>query len=268
MDNIPTIGLGTWQNTKPEVCTNSVATALNIGYRHIDTAQYYGNEEAVGKGIIRSDVPREEIVVASKLHHEKSGLGYDEVIQGAKKSLDRLKTDYLDILYVHWPLGNYNVAQTIPAFDELRNNGVIDHVGVSNFSVNLIDEVRDHLDAPLFAHQAEMHPLLHQDELVVHAQENEYNFIAYSPLARGSVFDISEINKIADDHGVSAAQVSLSWIRSHNNVAAIPKASSDDHIRDNFGSLDLELSEREIDLIDNIDQQNRYVEREDAPWLE
>lgn len=268
MSSLPPIGLGTWLNTDSKVCINSVVTALGVGYRHIDTAQYYGNEEAVGKGIIQADVPRDEIVVASKLHPEKSGLGYDEVIQGVKKSIDRLGLDYLDILYVHWPLGNYDAAETMPAFDELRDRDLIKHIGVSNFSVDLIEEARDHLDSPLFAHQAEMHPVFPQDELVAHAQENNYNFVAYSPLARGNVFDIPEIKEIAVERGVSAAQISLAWIRSRDNVAAVPKASSEEHIQDNFGALDLELSPREIDLIDDIDQQERYVEREGAPWLE
>jgi len=268
MSDLPAIGLGTWQNTDSKVCSNSVATALNVGYRHIDTAQYYGNEEAVGEGIAQGDVPRDEVVVASKIHPEKSGLGYDEVLQGLEVSLDRLGLEYIDILYVHWPLGNYDAAETMRAFDELRDRGLIKHVGVSNFSVDLIEESRNHLDSPLFAHQAEMHPLFPQDELVAHAQEYDYNFVAYSPLARGNVFDIPEIKDIADDRGVSAAQVSLAWIHSRDNVAAVPKASSEEHIRDNLAAIDLELSEEEIDWIDNIDQRERYVEREGAPWLE
>jgi 2,5-diketo-D-gluconate reductase B len=268
MPALPPIGLGTWQNTDPEVCVDSVRTALDVGYRHIDTAQYYENEAAVGAGIARSDIPRDEVVVASKVHPEKGGLSYDDVIEGVTDSLDRLGLDYLDILYVHWPLGDYAAAETMPAFDALRDRGHIEHVGVSNFSVDLLDEARAQLDAPLCAHQAECHPLLPQDDLVAHAQAHDYTFVAYSPLARGAVFDIPEIRAIADDHGVSPAQVSLAWVLARDNVAVIPKASSEAHIRDNFAALDLELSEADLARIDELDQRERYIERDGAPWLE
>ena len=268
MSGLPAIGLGTWQNTDPETCISSVSTALEAGYRHIDTAQYYGNEEAVGEGIARADVPRDEIVVATKIHAEKFGLAYDEVIEGLEVSLDRLGLDSLDLLYVHWPVGNYDAAETMPAFDELVDRGLIDRVGVSNFSIELLDEARKHLESPLFAHQAETHPLLPQDELVSHAQEHDYHHVAYSPLARGDVFDVPEIQDIAEKHDASAAQVSLAWLLSKDNVVTVPKASSEAHIRDNLGALDLELTADDVERIDNLERTERFVEREDAPWLD
>ncbi|QIO24833.1 aldo/keto reductase [Haloarcula sp. JP-L23] len=268
MSQLPAIGLGTWQNTDPEVCAESVRTALEIGYRHIDTAQYYGNEEAVGTGIARADVPRDEVFVGSKVHAEKFGLAYDEVIEGLEVTLDRLNLDYLDLLYVHWPVGNYDAAETMSAFDELVERGLIDHVGVCNFSVELLDEAMDNLESPLFAHQAETHPLLQQDELVAHAQDNDYHHIAYSPLARGNVFDIPEIVDIADKHDVSASQVSLAWLLSRENVSVVPKATGEAHIRDNFAAKDLELDAADIERIRNIKRTERYVSRDGAPWLE
>jgi len=267
MSQLPALGLGTWQNTDPDACRESVRTALDAGYRHIDTAQYYGNEELVGEGIAETDVARDDVFVATKVHAEKFGLAHEEVIEGLEVSLDRLGLDSLDLLYVHWPVGNYDAAETMPAFDELREEGLIDHVGLSNFSVELLDEAREHLDSPLFAHQVEMHPLLQQDELVAHAQDHDYNLVAYSPLARGNVFDIPEIEAIAEKHGVSEPQVSLAWLRSKENVHAIPKASSEDHIRDNLASLDLELDADDIAQIDAIERTERYVERDGAPWL-
>ena len=267
MSDLPAIGLGTWQNTDTETCIESVKTALEAGYRHIDTAQYYGNEEAVGEGIAQADVPREEVTVATKVHAEKFGLAHDEVIEGLEVSLDRLGLDTLDILYVHWPVGNYDAADTMSGFDELVDDGRIDHVGVSNFTVDLVEEARDELDAPLFAHQAEMHPYLPQDELVEHAQSEDYNLVAYSPLARGEVFDDPVIGEVAERHDASPAQVSLAWLLQKDNVAVIPKASSEDHIRDNLGALDLELDAEDIEEIDGIDRQKRFVERDDAPWL-
>lgn len=268
MSSLPAIGLGTWQNTDPETCIGSVSTALEAGYRHIDTAQYYGNEEEVGKGIAQADVPREEIVVATKVHAEKFGLAYDEVIEGLEVSLDRLGLDTLDMLYVHWPVGNYDAAETMPAFDELIDRELIDHVGVCNFSIELLEEVRDHLEAPLFVHQAETHPLLPQDDLITHAQNHGYHYVAYSPLARGNIFEIPEIQAIAERHDASPAQVSLAWLLQKDNVAAIPKASSEAHVRDNLGALDLELTTGDVERIDAIHRTERFVERQGAPWLD
>ena len=268
MSSIPAIGLGTWQNTNPEACAESVRTTLETGYRHVDTAQYYGNEEAVGQGIAAADVPREEIFVATKVHAEKFGLAYDEVIEGVEVSLDRLGLNYFNMVYVHWPVGNYDAAETMPAFDELVDQGLIDHVGVSNFSIELLDEAIEHLESPLFAHQAETHPLLQQDELRAHACKQDYYHVAYSPLARGEVFDIPEVAEVAEKRDTSPAQVSLAWLLSKDNVCVIPKASSADHIRDNFGALDLSLTGADLKLIDSVDQTERFVEREGAPWLE
>ncbi|MFB6152580.1 MAG: aldo/keto reductase [Haloarculaceae archaeon] len=267
METLPPIGLGTWQNTDPGVCRETVRTALEAGYRHVDTAQFYGNEEHVGAGIEAAAVPREAVVVASKVHPEKFGLAYDEVVEGLEVSLDRLGLDYLDLLYVHWPLGNYDPAETLPAFDDLRDRGLIDHVGVSNFSVELLDEAREHLDSPLFAHQAEMHPLCPQPELVADAQRHGYDFVAYSPLARGNVFDLPAVRAVAEKHGASEARVSLAWLLSKDNVRAVPKASSEAHVRDNLGAVDLSLDPEDLERIESIDRTERYVERDGAPWL-
>jgi 2,5-diketo-D-gluconate reductase B len=266
--HLPEIGLGTWQNTDSETCAESVRTALDVGYRHIDTAQYYGNEEAVGEGIETADVPRDEVFVGSKVHADKFGLAHDQVIEGLEVTLDRLGLDSLDLLYVHWPVGNYEAAETMPAFDELVDRGLIDRVGVCNFSTELLDEAMDHLNAPLFAHQVETHPLLPQDELVDHAQRHEYHHVAYSPLARGDVFDIPEVVEVAEKHDVSPSQVSLAWLLSKEAVSVIPKATSEEHIRDNFDALDLELSEADVERIRAIDRTERYVERDGAPWLD
>ena len=264
---LPAIGLGTWQNTDPETCVESVRTALDMGYRHIDTAQYYGNEEAVGEGIDAADVPRDDVFVGSKVHADKFGLAHDQVIEGLEVTLERLGLDSLDLLYVHWPVGNYDAAETMPAFDELVDRGLIDHVGVCNFSVELLDEAMEHLETPLFAHQVETHPLLPQDELVAHAQDRGYHHVAYSPLARGDVFDIPAVVDVAEKHDTTPPQVGLAWLLSKDAVSVIPKATSEEHIRDNLGALDLGLSEEDIDRIESIERTERYVERDGAPWL-
>jgi 2,5-diketo-D-gluconate reductase B len=267
MDQLPKLGLGTWQNTDDEACIEAVQTAIHTGYRHIDTAQYYGNEELVGEGIAKADVPREDLFVATKVHAEKFGLAHDEVIKGIEVSLERMDLDYFDLVYVHWPVGNYEAAETMPALDEAIERGLIEHVGISNFSVRQVTEAMNHLESSLFALQVECHPLLQQDELITHSREHGYNFVAYSPLARGNVFDIPEVRTIAEKHSVSEAQVSLAWLLSKDNVHAIPKAASPSHIKDNYEALNLELDDADIEKIDGIEREDRYVEREGAPWL-
>ncbi|WP_415383321.1 aldo/keto reductase [Halosimplex sp. TS25] len=267
-NDFPAIGLGTWQNTVPDECANSVQTALELGYRHIDTAHYYGNEESVGRGLQQSDIERDDVVVASKVHAEKFGLDYEGVIEGAKKSCERMNLERLDLLYVHWPVLQYDAEETLSAFEQLERDGVIDHVGLSNYSIDLLDEALSVLDETPLALQMEMHPFLHQDEILEYAQEHDIWLIAYSPLARGNVFESDVLQSIAEKHDVSEAQVSIAWLLSKDNVRVIPKASSEAHLRDNLNAVDLTLDEEDIKRIDNVDRQERYVERDDSPWLE
>jgi len=264
LDGMARLGFGTWQNTDAQVCTDSVRQALDVGYRHVDTAQVYDNEAYVGDGIAEADVDREDVFLATKIWI--SNLAHDDVLDTARESLDRLGVDYLDLLYVHWPAGEYDAEDTLSAFDQLYDEGLIRNVGVSNFEPRHLDEARDVLDAPLFANQVEVHPLLPQDELVEYGRENDVNVVAYSPLARGKVFDVPEIREVADKHGVSPAQVSLAWLLQRDGVAAIPKASSEDHVRDNWGALDLELDDEDVAKIDAIDERDRQVDPEFGPW--
>jgi len=266
-DSIPRLGIGTWQNTDPEACANAVATALDAGYRHVDTAQAYHNEEHVGEGLARADVDIEDVFVATKLHPRTTGLSHDDVIEGAQESCDRLGVDQIDLLYVHWPTGDYEPAETLPAYDELVERGLVDRVGLSNFTPELLDEAKSHLDAPITAHQVEMHPLLQQRELREYAREDDHWLVAYSPLARGEVFDVPEVEAVAEKHGVSEAQVSLAWLLTKENVAAIPKATSEAHVRDNYAALNLDLDPEDVERIDAIDREERLVEIDGAPWL-
>ncbi|MEF8784030.1 MAG: aldo/keto reductase [Haloarculaceae archaeon] len=259
---MPMLGLGTWQNEDYNQCVESVRTALETGYRHVDTAQLYKNEAAVGEGIATADVDREDVFLATKVW--ASRLSYDRVPESTERSLEKLGTDYLDLLYVHWPAREYDPEGTLAAFDELYEEGRIRNVGVSNFEPGHVDRAREELDAPVFANQVEMHPLLPQEELREYAERADLNLVAYSPLARGQVFDIPTLSEIADDHGVSEAQVSLAWLR-EKGVTAIPKATSEDHIRDNWGSLTLDLSEDEIARIDDIDREERQIHPDFAP---
>jgi 2,5-diketo-D-gluconate reductase B len=268
MEEMPRLGLGTYKNTDREQCIESVKTAIEMGYRHVDTAQMYDNEEYVGEGIAQAldetDVSREDLFVATKLDTDNTG--HDDVIETTKESLDRLGLDYVDLMYVHWPTDAYDPEETLPALDELVDEGLIDHVGLSNFRPDQLDEARDVLDTDLFAHQVEMHPMLPQRDLVSYAQEHDHYLVAYCPIARGQVADNDRIQEIAERHDASPYQVSLAWLLSKDNVAAIPKATGEEHIRDNFGALDITLSEDDLATIDNIGERERLVDFEEAPW--
>jgi diketogulonate reductase-like aldo/keto reductase len=259
---MPMLGLGTWENDDAAQCAESVQTALDMGYRHIDTAQAYRNEDAVGEGIAAADVDREDVFLATKVWISK--LSHDEVLESTRDSMDRLGVDYLDLLYIHWPSGDYDPEGTLAAFDELYDEGEIRNVGVSNFEPEHVDEAREHLDAPIFANQIECHPLLQQDELREYAEETDLNLVAYSPLARGTVFDNDTLTDIAEKHDASAAQVSLAWLR-EKGVTAIPKATSEAHIRDNWESLTVELDDEDVAAIDGIETVDRRVHPDFAP---
>ncbi|MFW5918166.1 MAG: aldo/keto reductase [Haloferacaceae archaeon] len=259
---MPMLGLGTWQNEDPEQCAESVRTALEMGYRHVDTAKAYHNEAAVGNGIAAADVPREDVFIATKV--ASGDLAHDDVIASAEASADRLGVETIDLLYVHWPAHTYDPEATLPAFDELVDRGLIDRVGVSNFTPEQIERAREVLDAPIFANQVEMHPYLKQEELRAFADETDLNLVAYSPLGRGTVLEDETLAGIAEKHDASVAQVSLAWLR-ESGVTAIPKATSESHILDNFESVSLELDEEDIAAIDDIDRTDRQIDPEWGP---
>ena len=233
-----------------------------MGYRHVDTAQAYGNEAAVGEGIAAADVDREDVFLATKVWFDR--LSPDEVRDSTAASLDRLGVDSVECLYVHWPAGDYDPEATLSAFAALREQGRIEHIGVSNFTPDLLAAAQAAIDAPIFANQVEMHPLLQQADLREYCEDAGVELVAYSPLARGKVFDVDVLTDIAHAHDVSAAQVSLAWLRA-KGVAAIPKATGRDHLADNWASLDLALTDEEIARIDAIDRAERRVNPDFAP---
>ena len=261
-NGMPVFGLGTWENDDPSQCTESVANALDAGYRHVDTAQIYGNEAAVGKGIARSDVDREDVFLATKVWIDQ--LSPADVASSTRESLEKLGVDAVDLLYVHWPAGEYEPEETLPAFAELRDDGLIDRIGVSNFEPHHLDAATDALGETPFANQVETHPLLRQEELREYADANGVELVAYSPLARGEILEDPAIVDIAEKHGVSAAQVSLAWLR-ESGVTAIPKATGIDHIRDNLASVDLELDDEDIEAIDELGRTDRQLNPDFGP---
>jgi 2,5-diketo-D-gluconate reductase B len=260
---MPMLGIGTWQNEDHDQCVESVRTALDMGYRHIDTAQGYYNEEAVGEGIAQSEVPREDVFLATKLWIEN--LNHDDVIDSANESMDKLGVDSLDLLYVHWPSGEYDPEDTLPALEELKSQGKIEHIGVSNFEPEHLDTAREILDEPIFGLQVECSPLLPQDELRRYCDDHDIEFVAYSPLARGEVFEVDELSEVAEKHDASEAQVSLAWLR-EKGVTTIPKATSEEHIRGNWESIGIDLDDEDVTKIDGISRRERQVSPDFAPW--
>jgi diketogulonate reductase-like aldo/keto reductase len=258
------LGFGTYQMEDRDECTTAVATALDVGYRHLDTAQGYDNESYVGEAIAGADVDREDLFVATKL--DTGNLGYDDALATAEESRERLGVDAIDLLYVHWPLDTYDPEETLPALDELRDEGVVRHVGLSNFTPDLIDEAREILDAPIFAHQVEMHPLLQQETLREYAREDDHWLVAYSPIARGDVADVPEIREVAEKHDATPAQVSLAWLLAKEGVAPIPKAATPAHVRENWAARELTLDPEDVAKIDGIDREERVVDFDAAPW--
>jgi diketogulonate reductase-like aldo/keto reductase len=258
------LGFGTYQLTDPDACERAVKTALDVGYRHVDTAEYYENEAAVGRGIAESDVPREDVFLATKVWRDR--LAYDDFLASTRERLDELGVDSVDLLYVHWPLDSYDPEETLAALDAAHDEGLTEHVGLSNFTPDLLEAAIDRLDAPLFAHQVEMHPLLQQEELVTRAQAHDHWLVAYAPIARNAVADVPEIREVAAKHDATPAQVSLAWLFSKENVAAIPKSGTPAHIRENFAALDLDLDDADVARIDGIDREERVVDFPGAPW--
>ncbi|MDS0282629.1 aldo/keto reductase [Haloarcula onubensis] len=261
-NGLPALGLGTYKNTG-EQATESVETALKMGYRHVDTAAYYDNEAAVGAGIEASSVPREEVVVATKLWYDD--LAGDDVVPAAKASLDRLGLDYLDLLYVHWPNDTYDAAETMAAFNDLHDEGLVDNVAVSNFTPEQLGTAQDHSAAPIVANQVECHPLLQQDELREYCADEGVTLVAYAPIARGNVFDVPELTEVAEKHDASEAQVSLAWLRQHD-IAAIPKATGEGHIRANWESQELSLDDDDLAKIDTLGREERLIDPGFAAW--
>ncbi|WP_276279943.1 aldo/keto reductase [Halorussus caseinilyticus] len=262
MTTIPSPGLGTSGNDDPDQCAETVREALEIGYRHIDTAQMYDNEKAVGEGIAESEVPREDVFLATKVH--PSNLAPEDARETTAESLDRLGVESVDLLYVHWPMKAYDAEATLPVFDELREEGKTERVAVSNFTTDLLDEAREILDASVAANQVEMHPLLPQDDLLEYCRDHDIAVVAYSPLMQGEAGDVDVLAEIAESHDTTPETVSLAWLCQRDGVVPIPKATGEDHLRANFEVPD--LSDDEVARIDAIEERERLVDPDDAAW--
>ena len=262
---VPALGFGTFRMSGEE-CRSGVADALALGYRHIDTAQGYDNEEQVGLALAKSGVPREEIFLVTKL--KPSNFRGDDAIATSEESLRKLRTDYVDLLLLHWPNPEVPLAETLGALEQLQASGKVRNIGVSNFPSKLVREAGEHVD--LFANQVEYHPYLAQKTLLDLSEQMGYLLTAYSPIAKGRVSQDDTLQEIGHEHGKSPVQVTLRWLIQQERVAAIPKASSDEHRRSNFDVFDFELSDEEMSRISELARRDgRIVDPEGAPeWDE
>ena len=243
---VPALGFGTWP-MKGETCRTAVRTALEYGYGHVDTAQMYENEAAVGRAIADSDVPREEVFVVTKLR--SGNLAHDDVLRTARESLDRLDTGVIDLLLIHSPSRSVPIAESIGAMNRLQAEGVVEHIGVSNFSVAQLESAMEASETPILTNQVEYHPFTSRSDLLEFCLEHGVMLTAYTPLARGRVTGDETLRAIGDRYGKIPAQVALRWLIQQEMVAAIPKAADPEHIAENVDVFDFELTAEEMERV-------------------
>jgi len=239
---IPALGLGTFR-LDGSVARRMVGYALEVGYRHIDTAQMYGNEAEVGAAIASSGVARDEVWLTTKIWPDNFRAG--ALQRAAETSVRRLRT-VPDLLLLHWPNPSVPLAETMRALNEAKRRGLARHIGISNFTVALIQEALARSEEPLIADQVEYQPYLSQDAVREELRANGMALIAYSPLAQGRVFGDPTLARIGERHGKTPGQVTLRWLLQQDGVAAIPRSSREAHARANFAIFDFALSAAEM----------------------
>lgn len=259
-EQVPKLGLGTWQ-IEGDKARESVRDALEIGYRHIDTAQAYQNEKQVGEGIEESSVDRDDIFLTTKVW--KDNARANDVRSSTEESLRKLGTDYVDLLLLHWPVDDVPVSETLNAMAELKNEGKVRHIGVSNFTPTQLAEARS--VQPVVTNQVEYHPYLDQSDVLAEVRKNDMFLTAYSPLARGRVIQDEVLDSIGQQYGKSGAQVSIRWMLQQDDVVVIPKAASTGHRKANFDVFDFELTDDEMERISDLARGERLIDPSFAP---
>ena len=251
---IPSIGLGTF-NLKEDTCVEAVKDALEIGYRHIDTAQFYDNEAAIGTGLKASAVNRNDIWLTTKIWHDR--LSAEDINRTFDESLKKLQTDYVDLLLIHWPTTTgVPLEESLEAMTKIKEEGKAINIGVSNFPPAMFKEAIGL--ANIICNQVEYHPLLSQKELHTLAVENDTFLTAYSPISQGKVFKEELLLDIASKYNKNAAQVALRWLLQQDNVLAIPRSSKHENRTLNIDVFDFELSNEEIEQISELAASTNY----------
>lgn len=249
---IPALGIGTYRTGGYE-CFNAVSEALEVGYRHIDTAMAYENEAAVGRAIETSSVDREDVFITTKIKGYPEFLTYDRMIEAVEGSLQRLGTDRIDLVLIHWWHPDGDMKDVFGALSELVDAGKIDHIGVSNFSIAQLARAMNASEAPIETNQVLYHPYFHQDELLSFCRDHDVLLTAYSPLAGGLVTDDETLATIGDRYGKSAAQVAIRWLIQQDGVVTIPKTVRSDRLRENIDVFDFELTDGEMIQIHELE---------------
>lgn len=245
--SVPAIGLGTWK-MKGEECRESVRKAIEIGYRHIDTAVFYENEVEVGEAI--GSFNREDLFLTTKIW--KNELGYSDFKRSTEGSLKRLETDYVDLVLIHWPNPEIPLGETIRAMNELVEEGKTRHIGVSNFSIDQLEEARRLSEHPIITDQVKYHVGMDRSSLLNYCRKNEVLLTAYSPLGQGDLLDNDQLKELAAEYGKTPGQLALKWLINQEKVVAIPKASSEGHMTENLDLFDWELREEDAKEIDEL----------------
>ncbi len=261
---IPALGLGTFR-LKDQSAFNSVKMALEVGYRHIDTAQIYENESEVGAAILESGIPRSEIFITTKIWI--SNLSQDKLIPSLKESLTKLKTDYVDLTLIHWPSPNNEVPleDTLKALMEAKETGLTKEIGVSNFPINELKKAIKLLGSEeIYTNQIEVHPYLQNKKLIEFCQDEEIIVTAYMPLAYGKVVHDETLKEIGLKHGISAADVVLAW-HYNQDLVSIPSSTKKENMENNLNFPEISFSKKELALIAGLENGSRIANPDFAP---
>lgn len=250
---MPILGVGTYRAAEGGEVEQAVRWALELGYRSVDTASVYGNETGVGRAIRDSDVARKDLFVTTKVWNDDQG--YDQTLQAFDASLARLRMEHVDLYLIHWPVKG-KIRETWRALEKLHEDGRARAIGVSNFLQSHLDELLESSEIPPMVNQIEFHPRLQQRELHDFCQTHRIQVEAWSPLMRGKVFELPELEKIGEKHGKSAGQVTLRW-QLQRGVVTIPKSVKHDHLLANSQIFDFTLTDEEVQAIDALEQNGR-----------
>lgn len=261
LTSMPILGFGTWQ-IEGDAAREAVRDAVELGYRHIDTARIYGNERQVGEGLRDSGVARDEMWVTTKVWRDELDPG--RLRRSAEASLKDLGLDRVDLLLVHWPNPSVRLGDTLAALHRVRQDGLTRHIGVANFPSSMLREAV--AEFPIHSDQVEYHPYLDQRAVLDVAHAHGMTVTAYSPLGSGGLLAEPVLAEIAASRGCSPAQVALRWLLDQGGVAAIPKAATHEHRAANLAALDLApLTYRERARIDGLARGRRFVNPSFAP---
>jgi 2,5-diketo-D-gluconate reductase B len=260
--SMPRLGLGTFR-MQGDDCRAAVESALSLGYRHIDTAEMYANEEAIGAAMAAASVPRSELHVTTKVWHEN--LAPDAIRRAFDASLKKLRLDHVDLYLVHWPSRNANWPAVFETLMKLKEEGRTRAIGVANFTTALLKIAVDEIKAPIACNQIEYHAMLDQSKVKGYLAAHSIPLVAYCPLAQGRIASDPVLGEIGRKHGATAAQVALKWLLDQDGVAAIPKASRRESQQANLEALKLRLDDEDRNRIAALPKDRRCVNPGFAP---